>query len=58
MLDKATVKSLVGALKIDISERKIYFYDEGKLVKTYGVAVGQPRYPTPTGHYQDRQQGV
>ena len=52
VLDQATVKSLVGALKIDISERKIYFYDEGKLVKTYGVAVGQPRYPTPTGHYK------
>jgi len=52
VLDQASVKSLVGALKIDISERKIYFYDEGKLVKTYGVAVGQPRYPTPTGHYR------
>lgn len=52
VLDKATVKSLVGAIKIDISERKLYYYDEGKLVKTYGVAVGQPRYPTPTGHYQ------
>jgi L,D-transpeptidase catalytic domain/Putative peptidoglycan binding domain len=52
VLDQATFKSLVGALKIDISERKIYFYDEGKLVKTYGVAVGQPRYPTPTGHYR------
>lgn len=52
VLDKATAKSLAGALKIDVSERKIYYYDEGKLVKTYGVAVGQPRYPTPTGHYQ------
>ncbi len=52
VLDKATAKSLAGAIKIDISERKIYYYDEGRLVKTYGVAVGQPRYPTPTGHYQ------
>lgn len=52
VLDKATLASLVGAIKIDISERKLYYYDEGKLVKTYGVAVGQPRYPTPTGHYQ------
>lgn len=52
VLDEATAKSLVGALKIDISDRKIYYYDEGRLVKTYGVAVGQPRYPTPTGHYK------
>ncbi len=52
VLDKETVDLLVGSIKIDLSERKLYHYDEGKLVKVYSVAVGQPRYPTPTGHYR------
>lgn len=52
VLDQAMATSLLGAIKIDISERKLYLYDEGKLVKTFGVAVGRPRYPTPTGHYK------
>ena len=34
-------------LEIDISEREMYLYQEGKLVNTYTVAVGQPEYPTP-----------
>jgi hypothetical protein len=51
VLDKDLIPLLVGSIKIDISERKLYHYDEGKLVKTYAVAVGQPRYPTPRGDY-------
>jgi lipoprotein-anchoring transpeptidase ErfK/SrfK len=36
---------------IDLSERHLYFYRFERLVKRYPVAVGQPRYPTPTGTY-------
>lgn len=30
---------------------KLYLYKDGKLAKTYPVAVGQSAYPTPTGDY-------
>ncbi|MDQ3985028.1 MAG: L,D-transpeptidase/peptidoglycan binding protein [Actinomycetota bacterium] len=33
-------------------ERKLYFYQDGKITHTYTVAVGQPAYPTPTGLYE------
>jgi len=36
---------------VDLSERHLYFYRYDRLVKRYPVAVGQPRYPTPTGTY-------
>ncbi len=43
---------LLGSIRIDLSERKLYLYSEGKLVKTYSVAVGRPSYPTPKGHWK------
>ena len=43
---------LLGSIRIDLSERKLYLYSEGKLVKTYSVAVGRPSYPTPQGHWK------
>lgn len=30
---------------------KLYLYKDGKIAKTYSVAVGQSAYPTPTGDY-------
>ena len=43
---------LVGSIRIDLSERKLYLYADGKLEKTYNVAVGQPSYPTPVGSWK------
>src|SRR5664279_1331247 len=37
---------------VDLSERHLYYYRYDHLVKRYSVAVGQPRYPTPTGTYK------
>lgn len=51
VVDAETIHKMLGAIRIDLSERKLYLYDEGRLVQTYPVAVGQPRYPTPTGSY-------
>lgn len=51
ILDRETMVSLLGAIVIDRSERKLYLYDGDTVVKTFRVAVGQPRYPTPTGSY-------
>lgn len=38
-------------LKVDLSERRLYVIEGGEVVRTYGVAIGMPRYPTPTGHF-------
>ncbi len=45
------VGALSGRIVVDLSECRLYLYKDGKLVKTYAVAVGQPAYPTPTGDY-------
>ncbi len=39
-------------LTVSKSEFKIRLFKGLRLVKTYGVAVGQPAYPTPTGTYR------
>ena len=36
---------------VDLGDLTLYFYQGGKLVKTYPVATGQPAYPTPTGTF-------
>jgi len=33
-------------------ERKLYFYENGKITHSWTVAVGEPNYPTPTGVYE------
>ncbi|RJQ30930.1 MAG: L,D-transpeptidase [Actinobacteria bacterium] len=37
---------------ISRSEAKLYLYKKGKLFKKWSVAVGQPAYPTPLGHWK------
>jgi hypothetical protein len=41
-------------LKLRLSERKVYLVDGNtdQPIEGYPVAIGQPRWPTPTGHYQ------
>ena len=39
-------------LRADISERRLYVYEGGELVETYGVAVGRAGNPTPTGTFR------
>lgn len=38
-------------LLVRTGENKLYRYENDRLVKTYPVATGQARYPTPTGHF-------
>lgn len=33
-------------------ENKLYLYKNGRVVRTYGVATGSPRYATPTGRFE------
>lgn len=39
-------------LEVDLSEREMYLYHDGKIVNTYDVAVGEPEHPTPTGDFE------
>ncbi|KUO50747.1 MAG: hypothetical protein APF76_15735 [Desulfitibacter sp. BRH_c19] len=45
-------------LVINKSERKIYLYDDGKLIKEYPVAVGKAETPTPVGEWKIASKGV
>lgn len=47
-----TLAAIIGSIRIDLSERKLYHYSDGALRKTYSVAVGMPAYPTPTGSFE------
>jgi lipoprotein-anchoring transpeptidase ErfK/SrfK len=40
---------------VDVSERRLTFFRNGKRVLTTMVAVGSPATPTPTGHYYVNQ---
>jgi lipoprotein-anchoring transpeptidase ErfK/SrfK len=39
-------------LRADISERSLTVVRDGAILHVYRVAVGAPRSPTPTGHFQ------
>jgi lipoprotein-anchoring transpeptidase ErfK/SrfK len=45
------LNALSGQIIVDIGDLHLYLYRDGKLVKSYPVATGQPAYPTPTGTY-------
>ncbi len=45
------LNALSGQIVVDIGDLRLYLYRDGKLVKSYQVATGQPAYPTPTGTY-------
>jgi lipoprotein-anchoring transpeptidase ErfK/SrfK len=45
------LNALSGQIIVDIGDLRLYLYRDGKLIKTYPVATGQPAYPTPTGTY-------
>lgn len=48
---QVTEANLGTAILVDISERRLYLYDKGQLVKQYGVAVGTGGHPTPKGNF-------
>ncbi len=48
---KVAEKDLGSTILVRRSQRKLWLYDHGKLVKTYSIAVGSPSYPTPRGNW-------
>ena len=51
-VDARTLRAIVGKITIDLSATTLTLERNGKVVKTYRVAIGQPQYPTPTGSYK------
>lgn len=48
----ATAAAAQPRLEVDLSERTLYVYSGSKLERTYPVAVGTRKHPTPTGRYR------
>jgi lipoprotein-anchoring transpeptidase ErfK/SrfK len=46
------VASVDTAILVRTGENKLYLYQHGKVTKTFGVATGSPRYPTPHGRFE------
>jgi lipoprotein-anchoring transpeptidase ErfK/SrfK len=40
------------SLRVDLSERELHVIENGEVVRTYGIAVGTRRHPTPAGRYR------
>lgn len=51
-VDARTLRAIVGKITVDLSATTLTLERNGKVVKTYRVAIGQPAYPTPTGTYK------
>lgn len=39
-------------LEVSLSSRELKVIDDGKVVSTYGIAIGRASHPTPTGSFQ------
>jgi len=56
ILDRAVVqpkvKEVATAILVRTGDNHLYLYQHGHITKTYGVATGSPRYPTPYGRFE------
>ncbi len=52
VVDERTRTAMVGRIVVNIGQRKLRLIRNGRVWKTYGIAVGQAAYPTPTGDYE------
>ena len=50
-LDRRTRDAMVGRIVVTLSQFKLRLIRDGKVWKTYPIAIGQPAYPTPTGTF-------
>ncbi len=50
--------AMVGRIVVNLSQRKLRLIQDGKVVKTYRIAIGAPGYATPTGDYEIIQKQV
>lgn len=43
------------SVTVDLSERRLVVVDGGQVVREFGVAIGKPSHPTPTGQFTLRK---
>jgi lipoprotein-anchoring transpeptidase ErfK/SrfK len=48
----ATAKTLVSHLVIKLSERRVYVYQDDKVLTSYPIAVGKKGWETPLGNFK------
>ncbi len=51
VVDARTRTAMVGRIVVNLGQRKLRLIRNGRVWKTYSIAVGQPAYPTPTGEF-------
>lgn len=56
--DNELKREFATVITVSQHEFKLRLFKRFKLVKTYGVAVGQPAYPTPKGRFKIRNKAV
>ncbi|WP_257792030.1 L,D-transpeptidase [Anoxybacter fermentans] len=39
---------------VSLAERRLYLFENGRIIRSYPVAIGKPSTPTPTGEYSIR----
>ena len=42
-------------VRVDLSERRLVIVDRGQAIREFGVAIGKPSHPTPTGQFTLRK---
>jgi peptidoglycan hydrolase-like protein with peptidoglycan-binding domain len=57
-VEEPMLQKMIGRIVVDLSQRKLRLYRNGRVAKTYSVAVGQAAYPTPVGKYEVIQKEV
>lgn len=52
VVDERMVQRMVGRIVVNLTQYRVRLVRNGKVVKMYPIAKGQPAYPTPTGEYE------
>jgi lipoprotein-anchoring transpeptidase ErfK/SrfK len=51
-VDQATLTAMIGRIVVNLEQRKLRLIQDGRVAKTYEVAIGTAAHPTPTGKYE------
>lgn len=51
-VDTKMLDAMVGRIVVNLGQRKLRLIQDGKVVKTYPIAIGMAGHATPTGDYQ------
>ena len=49
---QVTEKAFSQTILVNLSQRRVRLFKDGKLEKSYPCAIGTPSFPTPTGEYE------